>query len=42
MKKSYTKPEIELVEYVADDVIMTVSAQSLDNDQAWLDAWSVQ
>lgn len=41
MKKSYIKPEIELVEYVANDVIMNVSATLGDNDQTWLSAWSL-
>lgn len=41
MKKIYTKPEIELVEYKANDVIMTASSvfTGLDNDVAWLDSW---
>lgn len=41
MKKTYTKPEIELVEYVAEDVLMTSPVAVLkDNDVAWLDSWS--
>lgn len=39
MKKTYTKPEIELVEYVAEDVLMT-SGTLKDNDVAWLNSWS--
>lgn len=38
MKKTYTKPEIELVEYVAEDVLMTSGLK--DNDVAWLGSWS--
>jgi len=43
MKKNYTKPEIEMVEYKANDVIMTASgvAASLDNDVQWLSSWTV-
>ena len=41
MKKNYTKPEIELVEYVAEDVLMTSGTVSnLDNEVAWLTSWS--
>ena len=39
MKKSYTKPEIEMVEYKANDVIM-LSTGNYDNNLAWLTAWS--
>ncbi len=41
MKKTYIKPEIELVEYVAEDVLMTSGTVMMkDNDQAWLNSWS--
>ena len=43
MKKNYTKPEIEMVEYKANDVIMAASGvvASLDNDVQWLSSWTV-
>lgn len=42
MKKTYTKPEVELVEYVAEDVLMTSSGTVVmkDNDVKWLESWS--
>lgn len=40
MKKLYSKPEIEVIEYVAEDVLM-VSLNTQDNDISWLDTnWS--
>ncbi len=41
MKKLYSKPEIEVIEYVAEDVLMTSGLNTKDNDISWLDTnWS--
>ena len=39
MKKLYSKPEIEVIEYVAEDVLMISGLNTKDNDIAWLTAW---
>lgn len=42
MKKSYIKPELEIVEYTPETEIMGLSSRTLDNNITWKNSWSLK